>query len=154
MRARPDVGCSIHLHTVPIMAIAAHPKGLRMLNIQSVPFYENVAYPPFGALAEGTDDQQQLIDDLGAKQVLLMRNHGAVITGRNVESAFVATQRFVAACEVQCRLEACGQGVEELSPEMCRRGKEQMLRHDQGRGGADWPAWLRRLDRIDPSFRS
>jgi hypothetical protein len=28
VRERDDVSCSIHIHTVPIMAIAAHPKGL------------------------------------------------------------------------------------------------------------------------------
>jgi hypothetical protein len=25
--------------------------------------------------------------------------------------------------------------------------------HDKGRGVANWPAWIRRMDRLDPSFR-
>ena len=28
------------------------------------------------------------------------------------------------------------------------------LMDDAGRGAADWPAYLRMLDRIDPSYRS
>ncbi len=154
MRARGDVACSIHLHTAPIMAIAAHPKGLRMVNLQSAPFFENIAYQDFAGAAEGLDDQQRLIDDLGTKRVLVLRNHGAVITGRSIEDTFTATLRFIAACDVQLRLEACGQGMVEIPPEVCRQTVDQLQRHDTGRGGADWPAWLRRLDRMDPSYKA
>jgi len=30
----------------------------------------------------------------------------------------------------------------------------QRKNHDSGRGSADWPAWQRHLDRIDPIWRT
>ncbi len=58
------------------------------------------------------------------------------------------------ACEVQLAAEATDQGVIEIPPDVCRKAVEQFKRHDSGRGGADWPAWLRRIERIDPSFKN
>jgi ribulose-5-phosphate 4-epimerase/fuculose-1-phosphate aldolase len=154
LRARQDVNCTIHLHTIPIMAIAAHPMGLRMVHQNSVFFFEKVAYQDYEGLAERVEDQQRLVDDLGANRVLIMRNHGAVITGVSVEQTFAMTLRFVQACQIQLAIEAAGQGVVEIAPDVCRLVARQLDQHDRGRGGADWPAWLRRLDRIDPSYKN
>ncbi len=154
LRARQDVHCAIHLHTIPIMAVAAHPTGLRMVHQNSIFFFEKVAYQDYEGLAEGVEDQQRLVDDLGANRVLMMRNHGAVITGAGVEQTFAMTLRFVQACQIQLAVEATGQDVVEIPPDVCRQVAKQLDQHDRGRGGADWPAWLRRLDRIDPSYRS
>jgi ribulose-5-phosphate 4-epimerase/fuculose-1-phosphate aldolase len=154
MRARQDVNCTIHIHTVPIMAIAANPKGLRMLHQHSVRFYENVAYQDYQGFAESVEEQQRIIDDLGDKRVLVMRNHGVLLTGSGVEDSFTSLIRFIYACEVQLAAEATGQGVIEIPPDVCRQAVEQFKRHDSGRGGADWPAWFRRIERIDPSFKS
>lgn len=152
MRARPDVNCSIHLHTVPIMAIAAHPAGLRMLHQHSVRFYQDVAYQDYDGFAETPEAQQALIEAIGDKRVLVLRNHGALITGKSIEDAFVSLIRFVYACEVQLTLEAAGQGMVEMADDVCKRAVEQFRHHDSGRGGADWPAYLRRMHRLDPSF--
>ena len=154
MRVRQDVGCTIHLHTVPIMAIAAHPKGLRMVHQHSVRFFDSIAYQDYGGFFESVAEQQKLIDDLGDKRVLMMRNHGALITGSGIEDTFVSTLRFIYACEVQLAIEAAGQGVVEIPPDICRQTQLQFQRHDTGRGGADWPAWLRRIERIDPSYKT
>jgi ribulose-5-phosphate 4-epimerase/fuculose-1-phosphate aldolase len=155
MRTRPDVNCSIHIHTAPIMAIAAHPVGLRMLGIHSVHFYDGIAYQDqeYGGIVESVDAQQSIVDGLGDKRVLIMRNHGALIAGSSAEDTFASLLRLHLACEVQLMLEAAGQGCREISPEACARGAEQQRRHDAGRGGADWPAWLRRMDRLDPGYK-
>ena len=42
----------------------------------------------------------------------------------------------------------------EIAPEICRKTLAQYEHHDSGRGSADWPAYLRLLDRIDPSYRT
>ena len=154
MRARPDVDCTIHLHTVPIMAIAAHPKGLRMLHQHSVRFYDDIAYQDYEGFAESSEAQERLVRDLGSKRVLIMHNHGVLITGKSVEDTFTSTLRFMFACEIQLKLEACGQGGLDMSTEACRAAVEQFKRHDHGRGTADWPAWLRRLNRIDTSYQN
>lgn len=154
MRERRDVDCTIHLHTIPIMAVAAMRGGLRMLNIQSVFFYGNIAYQDFGGVTESVNAQQELLDALTDKKVLMLRNHGAVITGRSVEDAFTATLRLMAACELQMRLFSRPEDIVEIDTAACEIAADQLRRNDSGRGGADWPAWLRRLDRTDPDYRN
>jgi len=42
----------------------------------------------------------------------------------------------------------------EIPPDICKKTVAQYEKHDSGRGSADWPAYLRMLDRIDPSYRT
>jgi len=153
MRERHDLECSIHLHTIPIMAVAAMTGGLKMLNVQSVVFYGSIAYQDFGGVTDSPTAQQDLLEALGEKRVLILRNHGAVLTGRTIADLFASTQRFVIACELQVQLQASGNEVVEIPQEKCRAAIEIFRKHDTGRGGADWPAWIRKLDKLDPSFR-
>jgi hypothetical protein len=60
---------------------------------------------------------------------------------------------LVSAAEIQLRLEATGSELIEIPPEICEKTAAQFQSHDAGRGGADWPAYLRVLDRIDPGYR-
>jgi ribulose-5-phosphate 4-epimerase/fuculose-1-phosphate aldolase len=153
MRARQDVQCSLHLHTVPIMALAALKDGVRMLNVQSLPFYDNVAAMAFGGTGLTRAEDDQMIACLGHRKVLLMRNHGAVITGRSAEDAFATALRFMAACRVQLEVAATGLEADALPEVVCARFAAQLQAHDAGRGDADWPAWLRRMDRLDLSYK-
>jgi hypothetical protein len=42
-----------------------------------------------------------------------------------------------------------------LIPEdICEKTAAQYAKHDQGRGADDWPAYLRKLDLIDTSYRN
>lgn len=153
MRERRDVDCSLHIHTIPIMAISAMRDGLKMLNVQSTIFFDDVAYADFEGAVEKPDAQQQLVDALGARKVLLLRNHGAVITAPNAPAAYVNLKRFIVSCELQMQLMATGADLVEIEPAMAREGQEIFRRHDNGRGDADWPSWLRMLDRKDPGYR-
>ena len=154
MRGRPDVNCSIHLHTIPIMAIAAHPKGLRMLHQYATRFYNKIAYDPFQLFAESVDVQQNLINALGSNRVLVMRNHGALIVGTSIEDTFTSLYRFVLCCKTQLAIEASGQDAIEIKPEDCLESAKQFELHDAGRGTADWPGWLRLAERIAPDFKN
>jgi hypothetical protein len=42
----------------------------------------------------------------------------------------------------------------EIPPDICKKTVAQYEKHDSGRGSADWPAYLRLLDRVDPSYRT
>jgi hypothetical protein len=59
-----------------------------------------------------------------------------------------------AAAEIQLKLEATGSELIEVSPEVCAKTAEQYEHHDAGRGSADWAAYLRMLDAIDPGYRN
>ena len=42
----------------------------------------------------------------------------------------------------------------EIPPAVCEKVAAQYESHDSGRGAADWPAYLRMLDRTDASYRT
>ena len=63
-------------------------------------------------------------------------------------------KHLLEAAEIQLTMEATGAELIEIPPEICSKTVAQYEKHDSGRGSADWPAYLRMLDRIDASYRS
>jgi hypothetical protein len=61
---------------------------------------------------------------------------------------------LLTACDIQLKMEATGGELMEIPAEICAKVAEQFAHHDSGRGAADWPAYLRVLDGIDPSYRN
>jgi hypothetical protein len=63
-------------------------------------------------------------------------------------------KHLLEAADIQLKMEATGAELIEIPPEICEKTAKQYEKHDSGRGSADWPASLRMLDRIDPSYRN
>jgi hypothetical protein len=61
---------------------------------------------------------------------------------------------LLSAAAVQLKMEATGAALIEVPPEICEKVAAQYEKHDAGRGAAGWPAYLRLLDAIDPSYRN
>ena len=87
-------------------------------------------------------------------RAVILENHGLAIVGRTPRDAFERTRDLLIACETQLMLEASGAPLIEIPTEVCERVAQQFVRHDSGRGAADWPAWLRLLDREQPGYRT
>jgi ribulose-5-phosphate 4-epimerase/fuculose-1-phosphate aldolase len=85
---------------------------------------------------------------------MIMRNHGVLTVGKTAREAFILMKHLLEAAEIQLAMEATGGELIEIPPEICRKTVAQYEKHDSGRGSADWPAYLRMLDRIDPSYRT
>ena len=62
-------------------------------------------------------------------------------------------KEFVRAARIQLMMEATGGPLLEISPEICEHVAAQYEQHDRGRASAEWPAYLRLLDGIDPGYR-
>src|SRR5437660_281580 len=82
----------------------------------------------------------RLAEDFGDKQVMLMRNHGALATGKTVSEAFMAAFYLEKACQFQVLAQSTGMPIVLPSGE---------IREQPGRapGGEDrgWTALLRKL---------
>jgi ribulose-5-phosphate 4-epimerase/fuculose-1-phosphate aldolase len=154
LRARPDVNCVVHVHSIVGLAMTAHLQGLRMLSQNAVRFYKKVGYHPYEGITDGPAEGPRIAANLGPDNiVLVLRNHGLAIVGRTPREAFERTRDFLIACETQFLLEATGAAMVEIPPAICEHTARQFVAHDAGRGSADWPAWMRYLDRLDPTFR-
>jgi ribulose-5-phosphate 4-epimerase/fuculose-1-phosphate aldolase len=154
LRGRVDVNCAVHVHTRTGMAIAGLKSGLRMLSQESVRFFGCIGYHPYEGITEDFAERERLITHLGSNRAMIMHNHGVLTVGKTAREAFILMKHLLEAAEIQLAMEATGGELIEIPPETCKKTRLQYEKHDSGRGAADWPAYLRLLDRLDPSYRS
>ena len=150
LRGRPDVNCAVHVHTRTGMAIAGLRGGLRMVSQEAVRFFGAIGYHPYEGITEDFGERERLIAHLGDNRAMIMHNHGVLTVGKTAREAFVLMKHLLEAAEIQLAMQASGDDLIEIPPEVCRKTVEQYQRHDSGRGSADWPAYLRMLNAIDP----
>lgn len=153
MAGRQDINCAVHIHGDTGMAISALKHGLRMVSQQALRFYKRVGYHPYEGITEDFGERARILKALGDNRALIMHNHGLVTVGKSAREAFILMKYLVSAAEIQLRLEATGSELLEIPPAVCEKVAKQFESHDAGRGGADWPAYMRLLDKKDPSFK-
>ena len=154
LRARADVNCVVHIHSVAGLAMAAHGGGLKMLSQNALRFYRRLGYHPYEGITDGDAEGPRIAAALGPDNIaVVLRNHGFAVCGATPREAFERTRDLLVACEAQLAIEATGAPLVEVPEAVCDRVAKQFVAHDRGRGAADWPAWVRFLDRRDPGFR-
>jgi ribulose-5-phosphate 4-epimerase/fuculose-1-phosphate aldolase len=154
LSARPDINCVLHMHTVPVVAVSSLKSGLRPYSQYAALLWGQVGYHAFEGLTDGLDEQPRIAAALGAGSTLLLRAHGGVTVGKTPARALTVMGYLVEACRVQLALDAAGGEIDEIPEAVCQRIAQQSASHDSGRGTAEWPALLRRLDAIDRSYRN
>jgi ribulose-5-phosphate 4-epimerase/fuculose-1-phosphate aldolase len=154
LQARADVAASLHLHTAEIIALSCQPEGLLMLSQYAVKFFDRVGYHDYEGLTDGMDERSRILQHLGDGIAVILRHHGACTVGQSVGQAFIAAKELVEACRIQLAAQASGIQLKEIPPSICARTAQQLKEHDAGRGAADWPAYLRELDKRSPGYRS
>jgi ribulose-5-phosphate 4-epimerase/fuculose-1-phosphate aldolase len=153
--ARDDAKCVLHVHSINGAAVSAQKGGLLPISQQSIFVLSSLAYHDYEGVALRDDEKPRLVRDLGAKNLLMLRNHGLLTVADNVPDAFLLLYTFEAACMIQVRAQAGGGELVPIDPRIVETGRQQAETVTHGGGGAlAWPALLRKLDRIDPSYRS
>ncbi|HVV60128.1 MAG TPA: class II aldolase/adducin family protein [Pseudolabrys sp.] len=151
---RTDVNCAVHVHTELGMAISGLPGGLRMLSQAAIRFYNRVGYHGYEGITEDFEERARINRDLGKNRALIMRHHGLLTVGKTAREAFVLMKSLIEAAKIQLMMEATGEKLVEVPADVCEKTAKQYEHHDSGRGSADWPAYLRMLDRQDASYRN
>jgi ribulose-5-phosphate 4-epimerase/fuculose-1-phosphate aldolase len=154
LNARPDVNCAVHVHSELGTALSGLKGGLRMVSQLAVRFHNRIGYHDYEGITEDFDERQRINAALGKNRALILRNHGLLTVGKTAREAFVLMKYLINAADVQMKMMATGDGLIEIPPAICEKTAAQFESHDSGRGSADWPAYLRILDGIDPSYRS
>jgi len=152
-RARHEVDCVIHTHSWASMAVSALACGLLPLTQTSMRFLK-IAYHDYQGVVLDVKEQASLLADLGQGEALILRNHGALTVGRTVGEAFNWLHRLELACRVQLAAQATGQPLSAVPADVL---EETWNNYQPGTrrpyGVMEWPALLRKLDRLDPSYR-
>ena len=152
--ARPEVACVIHTHSWASMAVSALECGLLPITQTGMRFLK-IGYHDYQGVVLDLAEKASLIQDLGAGEALILRNHGALTVGRTIGEAFNWMHRIELSCHSQLAAMACNtplvkvpQPVLESTWNNYQRGTRRPY------GLMEWPALLRKLDRMDPSYRT
>ena len=154
--ARPDVECVIHLHAPWGVALSMRPEGLLPGSQWAMRWHGRLGRHPYEGLALGTDEQQRLVAALGALDGLLLANHGSLTVGRTVAEAFMLMHLLERAAQAQLRATAASSGaVLQASDTLAARTYQQWVGDgSEWDGDAEWPALLRRAERLSPGFKN
>lgn len=151
--ARKDAMCVMHLHNENGVAIGMQQGGLLPLSQHAMRFYQQMAYHDYEGLALSPLEQTRLIEHLGDYPAMLLRNHGTLISGRTIAEAYVLMDTLDKACAFQLKAQAGGGALNIPPPEVCAKTYRELLGDGSPEGILEWPALLRKLDAISPSYR-
>src|SRR4030095_5210249 len=115
--------------------------------------HPDLGYHDFEGIATRDDEKPRLVADLGDSTHLILRNHGLLTVGETVADAFVAMYFLESSCAIQVRAQSGGGELIPVPKEVLDAAYAGPAR-PRGRGETIWPGLLRRLDRIDPSYKS
>ena len=152
--ARADALCVMHLHTDYGIAVSAQQEGLLPISQQSMLALVSLAYHDYEGLALNQEEKPRLVADLGDKSHLILRNHGLLTVGRTVSEAFLSMFLLERACKIQILAQSGSGELVMISEPIIRLVESQVKAVTVGQGAElTWPGLLRKLDRIDPSYR-
>jgi ribulose-5-phosphate 4-epimerase/fuculose-1-phosphate aldolase len=151
---REDALCVIHLHTDYGIAVSAQKDGLLPLSQQAMFALASLAYHDYEGLALDDKEKPRLVSDLGDRKYMILRNHGLLTVGRTAAEAFLGMFLLERACKIQILAQAGRGELEPIPSEIIGRVASQMSAVTMGQGATlTWPGLLRKLDRIDSSYR-
>ena len=152
--AKPELACVIHTHTWAGMAVASLACGLLPLT-QTAMRFARIAYHDYEGVVLDLGEKDRLLRNLGDNNAMILRNHGLLTVGRTIPEAFNAMHRLELSCKSQLAAMACGVPLNPVPQDVVER--TYMNYQPQTRrpyGVMEWPALLRQLDRLDPSYRT
>lgn len=155
--ARKDANAVIHLHSPQGQAVAASADGLLPYTQTAMIIHHDLAYHALEGIANQIEERERVAADLGEKNAMILRNHGTLTVGETIAQAFVRMYFLERACQAQVLMPAGGRAaLNDPAPEVA-----EVIRSQTGPSTTKtiseqfaWPALLRKLDRIDPSFRN
>jgi ribulose-5-phosphate 4-epimerase/fuculose-1-phosphate aldolase len=155
--ARPEVDCVLHTHSVAGCAVSMQKDGLLPLNQHALQVIGDVAYHDYEGSARSPEERARFLADLGDRHIMVLRNHGLLVVGTSIAAAFIATYCMERACAMQLAFQQSGAAFNPIDAAVVAAAYEKARlglsggRNDPAR--LEWPALLRKLDRIDPSYK-
>ena len=152
--ARPEVGCVIHTHSWASMAVSSLECGLLPLTQTAMRFLK-ISYHDYQGVVLDEAEQESLVKDLGTSEAMILRNHGALTVGRTIGEAFNWMHRLELSCRAQIGAMSCNTPMAAVSKQVL---EETWNNYQPGTrrpyGVMEWPALLRKLDRMDSSYKN
>lgn len=153
--AREDAKCVLHTHSINGVAVSAQKEGVLPISQQSIFVLSSLAYHNYEGVALNEEEKPRLVADLGDKNFLMLRNHGLITVAENMPDAFLFMYIFEATCTIQLRAQSGGGDLIPIDPRIIAGAKMQAKQVTRNAGGLlAWPGLLRKLDKLDPSYKA
>ena len=148
----------MHTHTPAGMAVAALEDGLLPISMFATAFHgAELAYHDYEGASLYLDERERLVASMGDAKAMLLRNHGLLVVGSTVAECFLRLYRLERACQVQLAAAAAGT-LRLLSAGLAAKSGADLSAFQallpEGEGQVEFDALMRKLDRIDNSYRS
>jgi ribulose-5-phosphate 4-epimerase/fuculose-1-phosphate aldolase len=152
---RPEAGCVLHTHTRAGVAVSAQQRGILPISQQSTFVLASLAYHGYEGVALRPDEKPRLQADLGQANYLVLRNHGLLTVGKTIADAFLSMYTLENTCRIQIDAQAGGAALVEVDPAILAGMADVMRIATAGQGAQiAWPALLRKLERMDPTYKT
>ncbi len=154
-RHLPDAHCIMHTHTTAGMAVSSVEGGLQPGNFYACNFIGQIAYHDFEGVTVRDEEGQRLLEHLGSKRVMLLKNHGILVMGKTLPEAFIKHWSLQRACEIQVATMSMGKPLLVSDEVIAVHQRDLYLAQATAKAGeADFAAMVRKVDKIDTSWRN
>jgi ribulose-5-phosphate 4-epimerase/fuculose-1-phosphate aldolase len=156
-RANADAKCVLHTH-MPYATALTMLDGARLEPcLQTcLRFYGRIAYDDdfggYGGLVLDTEEGDRLCRALGDKRVLMLANHGVIVTAPSVAEAFNDLYYLERAAEAQVLAMSTGRKLKLVGDNLAAKTRDQFVKDSALYAGLHFGALCRILDREAPDY--
>ena len=144
----------IHTHSNDGVAVSAQEHGLLPISQTAMVIRNECAYHDYEGIALNHDERDRLLNDLGDKHCMILRNHGLLATGATCADAWLRLFFLERACTMQIKALSGGSKLNMVPDNVVELVTDQgQMASEQGIGNLAWPALMRKLDKIDASYK-
>ncbi|MDO9116015.1 MAG: class II aldolase/adducin family protein [Polaromonas sp.] len=151
----PDAHCVMHTHTTAGVAVACLQGGLQQTNFYTAQLHDKVAYHDFEGITIHAEEGPRLVNNIGTRQAVILRNHGLLTWGHTLPQAFAILWTLQRACEIQLATFSMGPAI-TVTAAVAEKSTRDALQFQPAYGaGQDvFDALVRQVDRIDNSYQN
>ena len=156
-RLKPAARCVLHTHMPYATALAMlEDPTLEMASQAALGFHEDIAYVDYNGLALDYTEGERLATALGSRSVLVLRNHGVLVTAGSMAQGFERLYFFERACQAQLLALSTGRPLRQLPAPLVQATAAQFAASERV-GGLErtqlhFEALKRWLDRSDADY--
>ena len=151
----PEAHCVMHTHTTAGVAVACLQGGLQQTNFYSAQLHDQVAYHDFEGITIHAEEGPRLLQNIGRRQAVILRNHGLLAWGPTLARTFVTLWTLQRACEIQLATFSMGAAIPVSEATAIKSSHDSLLFHPAQGGGRDvFDALVRQVDRLDAGYKA
>ena len=151
----PNAKCILHVHSKYATTLSClKDPTLPPIDQNTMRFHNRVAvYTDFGGLGF-EEESKKMARSIGNHNILLLANHGILITGQTIAEAFDSLFYFEKACETYITALSTGKELNIVSPEVAEKTAQDWENYSTDMAGLHLKAIRSILDLEDPSYKN